>query len=42
MRISQLEKLHNHYEEHKKLLEKVVQKADIHTQRLVRGVLHIE
>ena len=42
MRNAQLENLRKHYEEQKKILEDTVQKADIHTQPLVKGVLHIE
>ncbi len=42
MRNAQLENLRNHYEEQKKILDETVSKADIHTQPLVRGVLHIE
>ena len=42
MRNSQLNNLRKHYEEQKKVLEDTVQKADIHTQALIKGVLHIE
>ena len=42
MRKSQLEKLSRDYEAQKKELEETIQKADIHTMLLVRGVLHIE
>lgn len=42
MRNAQLENLRKHYEEQKKVLEDTVKKADIHTQPLVKGVLHIE
>lgn len=42
MRTSQLENLLKRYEEQKKVLEDTIQKADIHTQLLVKGVLHIE
>ena len=42
MRNAQLENLRKHYEEQKKVLEETIQKADIHTQPLVKGVLHVE
>ncbi len=42
MRNAQLENLRKHYEEQKKELEEIIQRADIHTQPLVRGVLHVE
>ena len=42
MRNAQLENLRKHFEEQKKMLEDAIQKADIHTQPLVKGVLHIE
>jgi len=41
MRTAQLDNLRNHYEEQKKILEDTIKKADIHTQQLVKGVLHI-
>lgn len=42
MRNAQLDNLRKHYEEQKKTLEDTVRKADIHTQLLVKGVLHVE
>ena len=42
MRTAQLENLRKSYEAQKKDLEETVQKADIHTQPLVKGVLHVE
>ncbi|WP_022759095.1 DEAD/DEAH box helicase [Butyrivibrio fibrisolvens] len=42
MRNSQLDNLRKHYDEQKTVLEETVQKADIHTQPLVKGVLHVE
>ena len=42
MRTGQLENLRKHYEEQKKTLEDIIQKADIHTQPLVKGLLHVE
>ncbi len=42
MRNSQLDNLRKHFEEQKKVLEDTIQKADILTQPLVKGVLHIE
>lgn len=42
MRTAQLENLRKHYDEQKRVLEQTIQKADIHTQPLVKGVLHIE
>ncbi len=42
MRKSQLEKLARDYVSQKKALEETIQKADIHTMLLVRGVIHIE
>lgn len=42
MRTAQLENLRKHYENQKNLLEETIKKADIHTQPLVNGVLHIE
>lgn len=42
MRNAQLDNLRKHFEEQKKKLEDAIQKADIHTQPLVKGVLHIE
>lgn len=42
MRNAQLDNLRKHFEEQKKMLEDAIQKADIHTQPLVKGVLHIE
>jgi superfamily II DNA/RNA helicase len=41
MRTGQLDNLRKKYEEQKKVLEETVQKADIHTQPLVKGVLHV-
>lgn len=42
MRNAQLANLRKHYEEQKKTLEDTIRKADIHTQLLVKGVLHVE
>ena len=42
MRNAQLDNLRKHFEDQKKMLEDAIQKADIHTQPLVKGVLHIE
>lgn len=42
MRTAQLENLRKSYEAQKKDLEETVQKADIHTQPLIKGVLHVE
>lgn len=42
MRNAQLDNLRKHYEEQKKTLEDTVRKADIYTQLLVKGVLHVE
>jgi putative helicase len=42
MRNAQLENLRKHYKEQKKVLEETIRKADIHTQPLVKGVLHVE
>lgn len=42
MRTSQLEKLKKDYDAQKKSTEETIQKADIHTNLLVRGVLHVE
>ena len=42
MRYAQLENVRKHYEEEQKVLEETIQKADIHTQPLVKGVLHVE
>lgn len=42
MRTGQLDNLRKKYEEQKRVLEETIQKADIHTQPLVRGVLHVE
>lgn len=41
MRTSQLLKLRNDYEQQKKNLEAAIQKADIHTEPLIKGVLHV-
>jgi hypothetical protein len=41
MRTSQLDNLRKKYEEQKKILEDTIKKADIHTQPLVKGVLHV-
>ena len=42
MRTGQLEKLRKHFDEQKKILDDTIQKADIHTQLLVKGVLHVD
>lgn len=42
MRTSQLEKLKKDYDSQKKQTEDTIHKADIHTNLLVRGVLHVE
>ena len=42
MKKSQLDKLTRDYDAQKKELEATIQKADIHTMLLVRGVLHVE
>lgn len=42
MKTAQLENLRKHYEDQKRVLEETIQKADIHTQPLVKGVLHVE
>ncbi len=42
MRTSQLDNLRKHFDEQQKILEETIQKADIHTQPLVKGVLHVE
>jgi hypothetical protein len=42
MRTAQLENLKKNYEDQKKALEEIISKADIHTQPLVKGVLHVE
>lgn len=42
MKNKQLENLRNQYEEQKIKLEEAIKKADIHTQPLVKGILHIE
>lgn len=42
MRTSQLNKLTNDFEYQKKSLKETISKADIHTNLLVRGVLHID
>ena len=42
MRTAQLENLRKQYDEQKKNLDETVIKADIHTQPLVKGVLHVE
>ncbi len=42
MRTSQLDNLRKKYEEQKKELEDTIKKADILTQPLVKGILHIE
>ncbi len=42
MRNSQLDNLRKQYEDQKQSLEEIVKKADIHTQPLIKGVLHIE
>lgn len=41
MRTGQLENLRKKYDEQKKVLEDTIKKADIHTQPLVKGVLHV-
>lgn len=42
MRKSQLDNLRKKYEEQKKVMEEIILKADIHTQPLVKGLLHVE
>ena len=42
MRVSQLENLKKKYEEQKRMVEETISKADIHTNLLVRGVLHVD
>lgn len=42
MRLSQLENIKKKYEEQKKMVEETISKADIHTNLLVRGVLHVD
>jgi hypothetical protein len=42
MRTAQLGNLKKNYEEQKKALEETIGKADIHTQPLVKGILHVE
>lgn len=42
MRNAQLDNLRKSFEEQRAKLQETVQKADIHTQPLVKGVLHIE
>ena len=42
MRIAQLDNLRKHLDEQKNMLENTVSKADIHTQVLVRGLLHVK
>jgi hypothetical protein len=42
MRTAQLENLKKNYEEQKRALEETIGKADIHTQPLVKGILHVE
>lgn len=42
MRVSQLENIKKKYEEQKKMVEETISKADIHTNLLVRGVLHVD
>ena len=42
MRTSQLESLKKNFEDQKRMLEDTITKADIHTQPLVKGVLHVE
>lgn len=42
MRMSQLNKLTNDFEEQKRSLKETISKADIHTNLLVRGVLHVD
>lgn len=42
MRESQLENLKNKYEEQKRRVEESISRADIHTNLLVRGVLHVD
>jgi superfamily II DNA or RNA helicase len=42
MRTAQLENLKKNYEDQKNALEEIISKADIHTQPLVKGVLHVE
>lgn len=42
MRNSQLNKLRTDYENHESLMRETIKKADIHTNLLVKGVLHVE
>ncbi|MCH5340949.1 MAG: DEAD/DEAH box helicase family protein [Acetatifactor sp.] len=42
MRTSQLNKLKNDFEDHKKTLKDTISQADIHTNLLIRGVLHVD
>lgn len=42
MRVGQLENLRRRFEEQKSKLEETVGKADIHTQVLVRGLVHVK
>lgn len=42
MRTSQLNKLTNDFEDQKKSLKDTISKADIHTNLLIRGVLHVD
>lgn len=42
MRTSQLDNLRKKYEEQKRELEDTIKRADIHTQPLVKGILHVE
>lgn len=42
MRTAQLDNLLKGYEEQKKVLDETIQKADILTQPLIKGVLHVE
>ena len=42
MRVSQLENLKKKYEKQKRMVEETINKADIHTNLLVRGILHVE
>jgi hypothetical protein len=42
MRTAQLENLKKNYKEQKRALEETIGKADIHTQPLVKGILHVE
>ena len=42
MRTGQLENMRKAYDKQKKVFEEAIQKADIHSELLVKGVLHVE